>query len=166
MRDFFYKNWILYYILAFLLIGILVYALLWEPICNTNNIENSNYESTIQDLTKQLNECKNNIVIDTTSVIDCNATVESGGKGKTETTHNLGTNHGKVIIEYNMQNIPDHMTVFLNNKVVAETNGLVRGNGILEFNYNPTTNSTSICKVIVDAPQEGTEWKYIVNCPN
>lgn len=169
MKDFFYKNWILYYILFFLLLGLLIYALLWNPIC-------PNYQQNINDLKQRLEECQNRestdstaVVIDSSSVkneiVDCDATVKSGGKGTTETTHQLGQNSGKVVIKYNMQNIPDQMIVYYNNEIVAQTDGLVSGLGTLEFEYNPSGSNYN-CKIIVDAPQDKTNWEYIVNCPN
>ena len=96
MKDFFYKNWVLFYVVFFFLLGILIHALLWEPSCNNN-------QQIINDLNKQLNECQNNVpIIDTTSnkptVVGCNATVKSGGQGTTTTIHSLGNTGGKVIV--------------------------------------------------------------------
>lgn len=163
MKDFFYKNWVLFYVVFFFLLGILIHALLWEPSCNNN-------QQIINDLNKQLNECQNNVpIIDTTSnkptVVDCNATVKSGGQGKTTTIHSLGNTGGKVIVEYNMQTIPDQMTIYCNNEIVAESNGLVSGFGQISFDYTPKYGNANFCKVVVNAPQINTSWQYLVNCP-
>jgi hypothetical protein len=160
MKDFFYKYWYLFYILFFLLLGILIYALCWEP-----NFDN--YNTKIKDLNQRLIECENRVIIDTTSVdnkiIDCDATVKSGGQGMTENTHDLGNKQGKVRVDFDMNRIPDELIVYFDDKVVTSTNGLVSGRGYVEFNFDPTLSKT--CKIVVKAPQENTEWQYLVNCP-
>ncbi|CAM3775130.1 hypothetical protein FLGE108171_14645 [Flavobacterium gelidilacus] len=160
MKDFFYKYWYLFYILFFLLLGILIYALFWEP-----NLDS--YNKKINDLNQRLIECENRVIIDTTAVdqkiIDCDATVKSGGQGITENIHDLGNKKGKVIVEFDMNRIPDELIVYLDDKVVTSTNGLVSGRGYVEFNFDPTTSKS--CKIVVQAPQENTEWQYLVNCP-
>lgn len=167
MKDFFYKYWWLYYLLFFFLLGILIYALMWQP----NSFSNNNQ---ILDLQKQLDNCRGTIrkdsvvyIKDTTQqinqIIDCDATVNSGGQGETETIHSLGNKSGKVIIDFDMNSIPDEMIVYFNNQEVAATNGSVKGAGALEFQFDASKGDS--CKVIVKAPQNNTEWKYIVNCP-
>ena len=168
MKDFFYKYWILFYVLFFILLGILIYALFWQP--NYDGFTNK-----INELNKQLIDCRNNkTVIDSISnevenpsekeeIIDCNETVQSGGQGTTENNHDLGTKPGKVIVEFDMNTIPDEMIIYLDDKEIANTNGLVSGGGYLKFNFDP--NKSKFCKIIVKAPQTNTEWKYLVNCP-
>jgi hypothetical protein len=160
MKDFFYKYWYLFYILFFLLLGILIYALFWEP-----NFDN--YNTKIKDLNQRLIECENRVIIDTTTVdnkiIDCDATVKSGGQGMTENTHDLGNKQGNVRVDFDMNRIPDELIVYLDDRVVTSTNGLVSGQGFVEFNFDPTLSKT--CKIVVKAPQENTEWQYLVNCP-
>ncbi|OXA72240.1 hypothetical protein B0A58_12915 [Flavobacterium branchiophilum NBRC 15030 = ATCC 35035] len=167
MKDFFYKYWWLYYLLFFFLLGILIYALMWQPICVSN-------KDQILDLQKQLEDCRGTIrkdsvvyIQDTTQqkkqIIDCDATVKSGGQGETETIHSLGNKSGKVIIDFDMNSIPDEMIVYFNNQEVASTKGTVKGKGSLEFDFDAAKSSS--CIVIVKAPQNNTEWKYIVNCP-
>ena len=107
MRNFFYKYWGLYYILFFLLLGLLIYALLWSP-------DLSRYNSTINELNNRLENCNKQVrdsegtVIDTTTTkidntINCDATVQSGGQGETNTQHELGKRSGVVTIEYDMK---------------------------------------------------------------
>ncbi len=133
------------------------------------------FTNKINELNKQLIDCRNNkTVIDSIShgvenpsekeeIIDCNETVQSGGQGTTENNHDLGTKPGKVIVEFDMNTIPDEMIIYLDDKEIANTNGLVSGGGYLEFNFDPTKSKS--CKIIVKAPQTNTEWKYLVNCP-
>lgn len=167
MKDFFYKYWVLFYVLFFILLGILIYALFWQP--NFDGFTNK-----INDLNKQLIECENNKAIidsivqkedslENEVIVDCNETVQSGGEGITENNHDLGTKPGKVMVEFDMKTIPDEMIIYLDDKEVANTNGLVSGGGYLEFNFDPAKSKS--CKIIVKAPQKNTEWKYLVNCP-
>ncbi len=172
MRNFFYKYWILYYIFFFLLLGLLIYALLWTP-------DLSRYTKTIYDLNQQLEECKNRkpihidtvkTVIDTTTIkvdntINCDATVQSGGPGETTTQHELGKRSGIVVIEYDMKVLPDEINVFYDNVIVATSNGLVVGRNRLEFNYIPVNGKPTFCIVKISAPKDGTVWEYLLNCP-
>ncbi len=160
MKDFFYKYWYLFYLLFFLLLGILIYALLWEP-------NFTNYTNKINDLNQRIIECENKVIIDTTTnhktIIDCDATVKSGGQGMTENTHDLGNKPGNVLVEYDMNRIPDELIVYLDNIEIVSTKGLVSGQGYLEFSFDPTKSKS--CTITVKAPQQNTKWKYLVNCP-
>jgi hypothetical protein len=160
MKDFFYKYWYLFYILFFLLLGVLIYALLWQP-------NFSSYTTQINDLNQRLIECENRPVIDTTTtnrtIIECDQTVKSGGQGMTENSHDLGNKPGKVVVDFNMNKIPDELTIYLDDAIVASTNGLVSGPASIEFNFDPAKNKS--CTIKVKAPQENTEWEYLVNCP-
>lgn len=160
MKDFFYKYWFLFYTLFFLLLGILIYAIFWQP-----NFDN--YNKKINELNQRLIECENSVIIDTTTankkIIDCDAAVKSGGQGMTENTHDLGGKQGKVIVNFDMNRIPDELIVYLDGRAVTSTNGLVSGRGYVEFNFDPSTSKS--CKVVVKAPQENTAWQYLVNCP-
>lgn len=160
MKDFFYKYWYLFYILFFLLLGVLIYALLWQP-------NFSSYTTQINDLNQRLIECENRPVIDTTTtnrtIIECDQTVKSGGQGMTENSHDLGNKPGKVVLEFDMNQIPDELFVYLDGIKVTSTNGLVSGRGSVTFNFDPHKNKS--CIVRIQAPEENTEWKYLVNCP-
>lgn len=169
MRNFFYKYWWLYYILFFLLLGLLIYALLWSP-------DLSRYNSTINELNDRLEDCNKQVrdsvgtVIDTTSskvdnTINCDATVQSGGTGETNTQHELGKRNGVVIIEYDMKRLPDEINVYYDNVVVASSNGLVSGSNSIEFKYKAKAGKPTFCIVKISAPYNKTEWEYLLNCP-
>lgn len=170
MRDFFYKYWGLYYFLFFILIGLLIYALLWSP-------DLSRYNSTINDLNNKLEDCRNREVIDSVSVeedststkvdntINCDATVNSGGQGETKTQHELGNKSGTVMVEYDMKSLPDEITILYDNKVVASSKGLVSGTNSISFNYKASAGKSTSCIVIISAPYDNTEWGYLLNCP-
>ena len=172
MRNFFYKYWGLYYIIFFLLLGLLIYALLWTP-------DFSRFTKTINDMNNQLKDCRNivpqpidttKVVIDTTTTridntINCDATVKSGGTGETITQHDLGKNSGTIVIDYNMRSLPDEINVYYDNKLVASSNGLVSGNNTLQFRYIAVAGKPTFCIVKITAPDNNTEWSYLLNCP-
>lgn len=168
MKEFFYKYWWLYYLLFFFLLGLLIYALLWRP-------NFSYYNNEIIDLRNQLEDCRNRPINEENpsevtdsieqEIIECDAEVKSGGEGTTETEHELGTKSGKVVIEYDMVDVPDEIKVVYDNKIVAKSNGLVSSTGSIEWQYTARNDKPTVCTVIISAPQEGTEWHYRLNCP-
>ena len=172
MRDFFYKYWGLYYLLFFLLLGLLIFALLWKPYLN-------NCETTKNDLHRQLEECRNEKKrVDTIIVADdandnskvnrrvnCDAVVNSGGQGVTNTQHDLGEKSGTVIIEFDMNNIPDELTVLYDNNIVARSSGPVSGKNSVQFQYTALPGKPTYCIVNISAPDNGTTWHYLLNCP-
>lgn len=167
MNTFFYRNWWLFYILFFLLLGILVYAFFWQ----NNSIK---YTNEINSLNKELKECRDSKIVPAPeaenetpvkNVVDCNATVNSGGQGETITEHKLGNSSGTVVVDYDAQNIPDEFTVIYDGKIVASTSGLVAHEGSLTWEYNPISGKPDYCTVKVSAPNDKTNWSYIVNCP-
>lgn len=155
MSSFFYKNWVLYYTLLFFLIGWLIYSLLWEPAFRVDRTE-------IYRLEQELEDCRNEEI---TAVVHCNEEVQSGGKGRTETRHELGNVSGRIVIDYDMQNIPDQMEVYYDGRMVVSTDGLVSGEGKISFNYSADRSKPSFCTVVVSAPNDGTIWGYRVGCP-
>lgn len=155
MDRFFYKNWWLFYLLFFLLLGLLVYAILW----------NANTNAEIASLKQQLNECQNSSDANNQKVINCDAVVNSGGKGVTRTKHVLGNQSGLVKVQYDMQNIPDQIRVLYDGDHVAGTDGLVHGEGILEWNYEAKAGKPDFCIVEMSAPGDQTVWEYLLNCP-
>ena len=90
---------------------------------------------------------------------------ESGGEGYFEKNHDLGAAPGTVLIQYEMKNIPDKMDVYYDNKLVASTNNLVSKGGQLSFFYPAKQGHPRYCKVVLTAPQAGTEWMYHLACP-
>lgn len=155
MEKFFYKNWWLFYLLFFLLLGLLLHALLWK----------SNTNAEIASLKRQLSECQNSSDANNPNVINCDAVVTSGGKGVTRTKHVLGSQSGWVKVQYDMQNIPDQIRVLYDNENVAGTDGQVKGEGILEWEYEAKAGKPDFCIVEMSAPGEHTVWDYLLNCP-
>ncbi|MEJ5055772.1 hypothetical protein [Sphingobacterium sp. MYb382] len=157
-NTFFYRNWALFYLLLFLLIGLLMYALWWNP------------NRKVSLLMQQLENCKNVVPAATPpaaapETVHCDARVESGGQGTTTTQHDLGNKTGKVTLQFDTVKIPDEIKVYYDGRIVAQTNGLVTGTGILEWNYTAQAGKPEFCVVEVSAPTESTVWEYIVNCP-
>lgn len=152
-KKFWYRNWWLYYLLFFLLLGLLIYALLWKPRC----------EGTYTPPTaSQISEPQEPSPVE---VVECNAAVESGGQGRTVTRHALGSKAGRVVVEYEMYQRPDKLTIIYNGKVVATTGDVVSGNGFIEWDYPAQVGAPQECEVEVYAPEEDTKWDYQLNCP-
>ncbi|MCS4165259.1 hypothetical protein HS960_14415 [Sphingobacterium paramultivorum] len=186
----FANNWWLFYPLLFLLIGLLVYALLWNP------------ENTIEVLRQELNDCRDSHAASSTrpvdggdntlpgnidslqigeldknralpgddkkvenTIVNCDAKVESGGQGVTKTKHILGDQSGRVILQYDTKTIPDEIKVYYDGKPIAHTDGPVSGAGQLEWIYEVAPGKPKYCYVEVSAPTPRTVWEYIVNCP-
>ena len=169
MRDFFYNNWILYYVLFFLLLGMLIYAFLWSP-----NL--SVYNKSINELNNKLKECADSpknldtigASVDSVKVdnsINCDNNVKSGGQGVTSTQHDLGTQSGYVAIEYDMLRLPDEIKVIYDNVLVYSSNGLVSGTNKIGWSYEAKQGKPTFCIVKISAPYDGTNWSYLLNCP-
>ena len=162
-NRFFYRYWWLYYLLCFLLLGLLIYAILWEPECKTTYPSPTSPQQQTQ--TPPPSAVADPSTTTPPAVVDCNSEVNSGGYGRTITTHRLGSSSGKVVIWYEMYTVADRLTVFYDNKIVASTKDLVSGEGFLEFNYSATQGKPQECIVEVYGPDTQTEWEYQLNCP-
>ena len=156
-KRFWYRNWWLYYLLFFLLLGVLIYALLWQPHCRAS------YSQEIP--APETPEPPKEPQPSAPEVVECNATVESGGQGRTVTRHALGSKAGRVVVEYEMYQRPDKLTVIYNGKVVATTGDVVSGYGSIGWDYPAQAGSPQECEVEVYAPEEDTKWDYQLNCP-
>jgi len=97
--------------------------------------------------------------------IPCDALTESGGEGTYTYTHWLGPNPGNINIYYDMFNRPDEMKVHYNGQLVASTGGLVSEDGTLSFKYDANPGEPEYCEIKMSAPEEGTQWYYVLNCP-
>jgi hypothetical protein len=168
MNTFFHKNWGLYYILFFLLVGAFIYSLLWKPIEDSQA-----YKDKINKLQQDLLNCNSAPIANDTvtrlipdNTVKCDASVKSGGQGETVTQHELGNNSGTVEVFYEMQVIPDEITIYYADRLVAKSTGLVKGQGKLMFEYTYSANMPTFCTVIISAPQDNTQWEYLLNCPN
>jgi hypothetical protein len=97
-------------------------------------------------------------------------------------TYTLGQVSGKVLIAYNMFQIPDRMEVMFNGKLVAETNdneitnpefkylenkGFADLSDTLEFDYKYKKNELHelTIRIIPNQDAETTEWQFNVICP-
>lgn len=89
----------------------------------------------------------------------------AGGGTVTETIHDIGAVGGRVVIDYEMYNVPDRIEVFYNGVVIADTLDFVRGKGELPFQYAPQHGNTLIT-IRMSSPSPGTAWKYNIICPD
>lgn len=151
--------WILLLILIFLLT-----CCLFFNCCSKNDRTATNLTDS------EIEELQND------NIMLCNTTNESGGEGITENKHYLGKKSGEVLVNYNMETIPDKMEIYYEGKLVATTanvpgnnNGFVGGAtdagccGSLKFNYNYNKDEYCMVKII---GLDRTVWEYEISCPN
>lgn len=110
-------------------------------------------------------------------VTPCNQQTVSGGDGVTSTKHTLGNKSGEVVIQYNMQNIPDKMEVFYENELVASTfsipnnidgfvgNSITGSSGVGEIKFYYVKEKVDYIEIIVTGSDANTAWEYLVKCP-
>lgn len=110
--------------------------------------------------------------------IPCDVQTASGGQGTTRNKHDMGSVAGTVYLEYNMDNMPDKLSVYdesgnilaSTESIVGNEFGFVGGDneagatGTLRFDYVPSGNMK--CFVEVIGREEGTVWQYVLSCPN
>lgn len=96
----------------------------------------------------------------------CGVTLFSGGEGDITNTHYLGTTPGWVKMDYEMYTVQDQAQLIYDGEVVADTGGVVAGQGSLYFNYPATPGEPRSIGVRVFAPTPGTQWNYVLRCPN
>lgn len=145
------------------------------------------YSSKIEEIDLALDSCCNcyTVLIEDTIEIDedtltatytCDDEARSGGDGVTTNKHTLGKNSGKVVLNFDMENVPDKLEVYYEGKLIASTtqipgneNGYVGGeNGAgccnqLSFDYK--FNKEDFCIVVVTGG-DSTSWTYTLGCPN
>ena len=110
------------------------------------------------------------------NTIGCSQEAKSGGQGVTEKKHILGNQSGRVVIQYDMERVPDKLDVFYEGNLIASTKqvqgnvkGFVGGKnaanccGAIDFNYQ--YNKDDYCTVRVTGGSIDTKWKYTLFCP-
>ncbi len=169
--EFFYTNWWLFYLLIFILIGLLFFVG-----CHPKQDSNlSAIHKKLSGLEDQIEcglrnkETEEEVIVDEETpedAIPCNSgPTNSGGQGYTENQHVLGDLPGNVTVFYDMLNVPDQIEIIYDGQLVASTDRLVSGQGNLTWRYAPQKRGPKFCIVRISAPQEGTEWNYNLGCP-
>lgn len=169
ISAFSYRYWWLVWLLFIL------YIVLWYFLCYRTPffycVQQEKIKQNITSIYHHLDSCCNcnqvvNHVLPPANAKPCDYDASmNGGKGYTEWVHNLGTNSGMVIIDFNMQNIPDKMEIYYDGQIVATTQALVSGTGSLSFYYPALPDKPTYCKVVLTAPSDGTQWSYHIGCP-
>ena len=99
----------------------------------------------------------------------CNGQVVAGelSSGQTHTTKiYLGTETGKVKIDFNVLNCPDKMEVIYNGSVIKNTEFIQNGSSF-SFDYSPVENVYYVVVKITGGDDcSPTTWEYTVGCPN
>ncbi|MEI7839508.1 MAG: flagellar hook-associated protein FlgL [Methylococcaceae bacterium] len=84
-----------------------------------------------------------------------------GGTGVTEKNYTVGSAGGDFKISYNMDTVPDKMDVYVNDKLMASTNGVVSGSGALSI---PSSEIPAGAKVkVVMSAGDSTSWRFNVS---
>lgn len=160
----------LWWIILLILTLLLICCLFFDCFCKSQKSSVSGGKNTIENLSNTEKE-----KLAEEKIMLCNTHNESGGEGVTTNKHYLGNSPGIVRIQYDMQNIPDKLEIFYEEKRVASTHdiphnvdGFVGENyqsgccGTLEFNYKPNQDNYCIIKV---TGSDRTIWEYQINCP-
>lgn len=74
----------------------------------------------------------------------------------------MGTNSGTFTLTYNMQTVPDELTVYYEGEFVWGTDGLVSGSDTVQLTFNGASN---IVQFTLSAPNSGTAWSFFASCP-
>lgn len=138
--------------------------------CNFKLNNCSDCQEEVERLRKKIDS------LNSDNTIGCSQAAKSGGRGITEKKHILGNKSGRVVIEYDMESVPDKMEVFYEGNLVTSTNeingnvkGFVGGKnaakccGALSFDFQ--YNKDDHCMVRVTGGSTDTKWKYTLFCP-
>jgi hypothetical protein len=94
----------------------------------------------------------------------CNSSVVQGGEAAEAVTVNMGKTSGTFLFEWDMQSIPDQMTVLSDGKQIFDT-GCVSGTGSKSLNFSGTSSTITV-DVNSDCTHQGsTAWSFQAGCP-
>ncbi|EDY85319.1 hypothetical protein GP5015_1268 [gamma proteobacterium HTCC5015] len=115
----------------------------------------------------------------------CDTKKVSGGEGVTNTLHEMGTNPGTVLVDYETYTVKDKIDIFQNGQWVAGTGpstsrssirtaldcaqatealGYVGENSEFLFAYDPALGG-DVEVVVSGCENSGTAWEYTASCP-
>jgi hypothetical protein len=98
-------------------------------------------------------------------VEQCDTDVSAAGRHNDRRTVNLGTEPGRVTIDFNHYRVPDRIEVWYHGLMLASTPGMVNGRNRISFNWQPQFNDPYVEVVVVANRMFPTRWVYRVNCP-
>ena len=93
---------------------------------------------------------------------DCDGFQEAGYQGTTTSVINMKQTSGNFQIQYEMYGNPDQMTVRYEDEEIYSTGGLVQYSDTVDLSFS---GDSQLIEVVMYAPNDGTEWKYSVSCP-
>ena len=91
----------------------------------------------------------------------CPTTQASGGQGETTLTIDVLATSGSFPLTYEMYSVPDGLEVFYEGATLYSTGGLVSGSASIDVAFSGTT---TIVRVKISAPLDGTLWTLDVGC--
>jgi hypothetical protein len=100
----------------------------------------------------------------------CNEEATSGGQGMTVIRHALPAAPGRVTLNFNAQNEPDHFEVLQRGRVIAQSNGFQAGAGRVAFDWRPPAGAAGEdlvleVRVTGNPGSRTTVWNYNLGCP-
>jgi hypothetical protein len=95
-------------------------------------------------------------------IAKCPTTQESGGQGITTLAIDLLRKKGTFPVSYEMYDIPDRLYIEYEGSRIFDTGDFVSGSDATNVNFSGTT---SIIRVVIDAPYSGTAWDVYIGCP-
>lgn len=96
-------------------------------------------------------------------VAPCESTQESGGRGETTISVDMGTTSGTFTVTYTMFTIPDELIITYEGATLFTTGGLVSGSNTVQVSFS---GSTSMVQFTLRAPEAGTFWEFTASCPD
>ena len=85
----------------------------------------------------------------------------NGASGTTEKNYTIGAAGGDFKVTYNMDAVPDKMSIYVNDKLMTSTNGAVSGAGTLTIPSADLPLGAKV-KVVVEGA-DSTSWRFNVN---
>jgi hypothetical protein len=98
-------------------------------------------------------------------VTRCNELQESGGQGNFTYSVDLQRSQGVFTVFYNMFVNPDALDIFYDGMNVFSTGGLVSGSRTVSVAYGSANTTSTMVRLELRAPNDGTEWDVSVSCP-
>jgi flagellin-like hook-associated protein FlgL len=135
------------------------------------NDTNSIYKTAFTQAFTQAFEAKANSVTDTPNALSGNTFVPTstsvseatnGGEGVIERFYTIGSGGGEFNVNYNMNNIPDRMDIYVNNQLVVTTEQPVSGRGTFTIPADKLPDGAQI-KIVMTGNKPDTVWDYDVN---
>lgn len=125
----------------------------WVP--TTTKVDNKNYDYLKVDQERRDIPLKQNLP-------PCNANVDNSKNGQAvhSTTYGMGQESGRASIDVDFYGVADHL------KLIDGAGNVLFDGDIQNARHIDFTFHGASVTVIVSSPDDGSDWKYKLNCPN